>query len=50
MAKRLFDGYSVTAAARHSGFGNDENLRRAFERRIRMSPTEYRARFSSTFR
>ena len=46
----ILDGYSVTAAARHSGFGNDENLRRAFERRIRMSPTEYRARFSSTFR
>lgn len=46
----ILDGYSVTAAARHSGFGNDANLRRAFERRIRMSPTEYRARFSSTFR
>lgn len=45
----ILEGYSITAAARHSGFGNDENLRRSFERRIHMSPTEYRARFGTTF-
>ncbi|PQM75434.1 GlxA family transcriptional regulator [Corynebacterium sp. J010B-136] len=46
----ILEGHSITAAARHSGFGNDENLRRSFERRFRMSPTEYRARFRTTFR
>lgn len=46
----ILDGYSVTAAAQRSGFGNDENLRRVFGRRLKMSPSEYRARFSTTFR
>lgn len=46
----ILDGHTVTAAARNSGFGSDESLRRAFERRLHTTPTEYRARFSSTFR
>ena len=46
----ILEGCSITAAAQDSGFGNDENLRRAFERRFGMSPTEYRSRFSTTFR
>lgn len=46
----ILDGNTITAAARNSGFGSDESLRRAFERRLQTTPTEYRARFSSTFR
>jgi transcriptional regulator GlxA family with amidase domain len=46
----ILAGHTVTAAARNSGFGSDESLRRAFERRLHTTPTEYRARFSSTFR
>jgi len=46
----ILDGHTITAAARNSGFGSDETLRRAFERRLHVTPTEYRARFSSTFR
>src|SRR5699024_12716042 len=46
----ILEGCTITAAAQDSGFGNDENLRRAFERRFGMSPTEYRSRFSTTFR
>lgn len=46
----ILDGQTVTAAARHSGFGSDESLRRAFDRYLNTTPTEYRARFSSTFR
>ncbi|NLE96472.1 MAG: AraC family transcriptional regulator [Propionibacterium sp.] len=46
----ILDGHTVTAAAQRSGFGNDENLRRVFERRLHVTPTEYRARFASTFR
>ncbi|MGP6175314.1 GlxA family transcriptional regulator [Corynebacterium sp. A21] len=49
-AQRLIlDGHTVTAAARGSGFSSDESLRRAFERRLHTTPSEYRARFSSTF-
>ncbi len=46
----ILDGHTVTAAARHSGFGSDENLRRAFERHLQATPSEYRNRFSSAFR
>ncbi|MBD0689176.1 GlxA family transcriptional regulator [Streptomyces sp. CBMA123] len=44
----LLDGYGVTAAARHSGLGSDETLRRAFARHLGTTPTEYRRRFTST--
>ena len=46
----ILDGNTVTAAARKSGFPSDDSMRRAFERRLRSTPSEYRARFSSTFR
>ncbi|MEJ6018623.1 GlxA family transcriptional regulator [Corynebacterium sp. H113] len=49
-AQRLIlEGHTITAAARHSGFRTDENLRRAFDRRLHITPSEYRERFSSTF-
>ncbi|MFE9707939.1 GlxA family transcriptional regulator [Streptomyces sp. NPDC005930] len=44
----LLDGHSVTSAARHSGFGSDETLRRAFDRHLGITPTAYRHRFAST--
>ncbi|MFE6871368.1 GlxA family transcriptional regulator [Kitasatospora sp. NPDC057692] len=44
----LLDGHSVTAAARHSGLGSDESLRRAFARHLGTTPTDYRRRFAST--
>ncbi|GAA0299257.1 GlxA family transcriptional regulator [Streptomyces polychromogenes] len=44
----LLDGHSVTAAARHSGLGTDESLRRAFARHLGTTPTLYRRRFAST--
>ncbi|BCJ51378.1 AraC family transcriptional regulator [Actinoplanes sp. NBRC 14428] len=44
----LVDGASVTAAARASGFGSDETLRRAFFRRLGVTPTTYRKRFGTT--
>ncbi|WJY91277.1 HTH-type transcriptional regulator CdhR [Corynebacterium faecale] len=46
----ILDGHTVTAAARKSGFSSDDSMRRAFERRLHSTPSEYRARFSSTFR
>lgn len=50
-AQRLIlDGHTITAAAAGSGFSSDESLRRAFLRRLRTTPSEYKARFSSTFR
>lgn len=33
--------------AYHAGFSSDEQMRRAFKRRFSLSPSEYRARFSS---
>ncbi|WP_331450645.1 GlxA family transcriptional regulator [Streptomyces prasinus] len=45
----LLDGHSVTAVARHSGFGSDETLRRVFVRHLGTTPTAYRQRFTSTF-
>ncbi|MFG2908055.1 GlxA family transcriptional regulator [Kitasatospora sp. NPDC048286] len=44
----LLDGHSVTAAARYSGLGSDETLRRVFARHLGTTPTEYRNRFAST--
>lgn len=44
----LLDGHSVTAAARHSGLGSDETLRRAFARHLGITPTQYRRRFATT--
>ncbi|GAA3035244.1 GlxA family transcriptional regulator [Streptomyces lactacystinicus] len=44
----LLDGHSITAAARLSGLGSDETLRRAFARRLGTTPTEYRNRFTTT--
>jgi transcriptional regulator GlxA family with amidase domain len=41
-------GYSVTSAARHSGFGSDENLRCAFRRYPKIAPTTYQRRFTTT--
>jgi transcriptional regulator GlxA family with amidase domain len=44
----LGSGYSVTSAARHSGFGSDENLRRAFRQYLKIAPTTYQHRFTTT--
>ncbi len=46
----LLDGHSVTSAARHSGFGSDETLRRAFARHLGTTPSEYRERFATASR
>ncbi|SDX63899.1 Transcriptional regulator GlxA family, contains an amidase domain and an AraC-type DNA-binding HTH domain [Saccharopolyspora shandongensis] len=46
----LLDGHSVTSAARHSGLGTDESLRRAFARHLGTTPTHYRRRFATTHR
>ena len=48
-ARMLLDsGYSVTSAARHSGFGSDENLRRAFRHYLKIAPSTYQRRFTTT--
>ncbi|MGZ0150432.1 GlxA family transcriptional regulator [Kribbella sp. WER1] len=44
----LLDGHSITTAARLSGLGSDETLRRAFARHLNTTPTEYRRRFQAT--
>ncbi|GLF92670.1 GlxA family transcriptional regulator [Streptomyces yaizuensis] len=44
----LLDGHSVTSAARISGLGSDETLRRAFARHLGTTPSEYRTRFRTT--
>lgn len=44
----LLDGHSVTSAARLSGLGSDETLRRVFARHLGTTPTEYRRRFGTT--
>ncbi|WP_069816419.1 GlxA family transcriptional regulator [Streptomyces sp. TP-A0874] len=44
----LLDGHSVTTAARKSGFGSDETLRRAFDRHLGITPTAYRQRFTTS--
>lgn len=38
----------VTAVAQASGFGSDETMRRAFLRHLGVTPSTYRARFSTT--
>ncbi|MGW4205275.1 GlxA family transcriptional regulator [Streptomyces sp. NPDC004726] len=44
----LLDGHSITSAARHSGLGSDEALRRVFARHLGTTPSEYRKRFTTT--
>jgi transcriptional regulator GlxA family with amidase domain len=46
-AKRLLENSdsSVESVASAAGFGTPEALRRAFARRVGVSPREYRARF-----
>ncbi|MEV5962780.1 helix-turn-helix domain-containing protein [Kribbella sp. NPDC051952] len=46
----LLDGHSITTAARLSGLGSDETLRRAFARHVGTTPTEYLKRFHRTAR
>ena len=44
---RLEDGAeSLEAVARSTGFASPEVLRRAFHRRVRVSPAAYRERFA----
>ncbi|WP_373862330.1 GlxA family transcriptional regulator [Nocardia acidivorans] len=43
----LESGESVTRAARRSGLGSDESLRRIFLRHMGITPSAYRARFRS---
>jgi transcriptional regulator GlxA family with amidase domain len=38
---------SLKAIARRTGFGDEQRLRRAFQRRFGVTPTEYRERFSA---
>ena len=42
-------GESVTGAAARAGFGSDESLRRAFLRRLGVTPSAYRSRFRTAF-
>ncbi|MFJ4095639.1 GlxA family transcriptional regulator [Kitasatospora sp. NPDC089913] len=44
----LLDGLGVTAAARRSGLGSDESLRRAFAHHLGTTPSDYRRRFGTT--
>jgi transcriptional regulator GlxA family with amidase domain len=37
----------VDVIATQCGFGNPEHLRRTFQRRLKVSPNDYRARFRS---
>jgi len=49
LAKAQLDaGHSVTLAAQLSGFGTPEALRRAFISHLKLSPSRYQRRFSST--
>lgn len=47
-AQYILEGRPVTQAAKLSGFGTDETMRRAFHRQFGVAPSEYRARFNST--
>lgn len=40
-------GLRVKSVAEHCGFADEERMRRAFQRRFGISPTDYRNRFSS---
>ncbi|WP_424216682.1 GlxA family transcriptional regulator (plasmid) [Streptomyces sp. BI20] len=44
----LLEGHAVTAVARRAGLGSDETLRRAFARHLGTTPSDYRARFTTT--
>lgn len=44
----LLDGHSITTAARLSGLGSDETLRRAFARHLGTTPTQYLRRFQAS--
>ncbi|MFI1920130.1 GlxA family transcriptional regulator [Nocardia sp. NPDC020380] len=44
----ILHGHSVTAAARRSGLGSDESLRRAFARHLGLTPTDYKRRFATS--
>jgi transcriptional regulator GlxA family with amidase domain len=48
-ARRLLETSACTVeeVARKAGFGTPEALRRAFGRRLSLSPREYRARFGA---
>ena len=46
----LLSGHSVTTAARASGLGSDETLRRVFAKHLGTTPSEYRMRFATTGR
>ncbi|MFE3770384.1 GlxA family transcriptional regulator [Streptomyces sp. NPDC059122] len=46
----LANGETVTAAARRTGIGSDESLRRLFLRRLGVTPSAYRSRFHTTTR
>jgi transcriptional regulator GlxA family with amidase domain len=48
-ARRLLEstGLSIDRVAEGAGFGTPESLRRAFARRVGVSPREYRARFGA---
>jgi transcriptional regulator GlxA family with amidase domain len=49
LAKAYLDtGHSVTQAAQLSGFGNSEALRRAFISHLKMPPSHYQQRFTTT--
>ncbi|EHN78009.1 araC family transcriptional regulator [Streptomyces coelicoflavus ZG0656] len=51
MAKALLDaGHNATEAAALSGFPSYESLRRAFTRRLGLSPIRYQHRFATTTR
>ena len=47
-ARRLLEGsrQPLKAIAYDCGFGNADNMRRVFQRRLRVSPADYRARFN----
>ncbi|TDC54548.1 AraC family transcriptional regulator [Jiangella ureilytica] len=50
-AKSLLDaGHTVTEAARLSGFGSPETLRRGFTRRFGIAPSRYRQNFATARR
>ena len=50
LARRLLEEhrYSLKAVATRCGFGTEVRLRRALQRRCRVTPKEYRERFSGT--
>ena len=48
-AKALLDaGHGVAQASREAGFGSSETMRRVFVARLGVSPSEYRARMSTS--